>query len=89
MVEIITRHIVETKDEINRGADETTDLIPQLRPSLFPNVPPFINFLNPQQKYGKFVRLEIPWNLWTACHNPLLLRCMARAGFQAKQVNGL
>ena len=59
---------------------------PQLRPSIFPNVPPFINFLNPQQKYENFVRLEIPWNLWTACHNPLLIRCMVRAGFKAKQV---
>ena len=59
---------------------------PQLRPSIFPNVPPFINFLNPQQKYKNFVRLEIPWNLWTACHNPLLIRCMVRAGFKAKQV---
>jgi len=58
----------------------------QLRPSLFPNLPPFINFLTPTQKYEKFVRLEIPWNLWTACHNPLLLRCMLRAGFQPRQI---
>ena len=70
-----------------RIANEVEDLtMPQLRPFVFPSVPPFINFLNPQQKYENFVRLEIPWNLWTACHNPLLIRCMVRAGFKAKQV---
>ena len=84
MVDTCSRQMLETcmpskveKDHIVR---------PHLRSSIFPNVPPFINFLNSQQKYEKFVRLEIPWNLWTACHNPLLIRCMVRAGFQAKQV---
>ena len=68
-------------------SDDTKDLIrPHLRPSIFPNVPPFINFLNMNQKYKKFVNLDIPWNLWTGCHNTLLIHCMVRAGFQAKQV---
>eukprot|EP00091_Calanus_sinicus_P008256 TRINITY_DN2010_c0_g1_i1.p1 TRINITY_DN2010_c0_g1~~TRINITY_DN2010_c0_g1_i1.p1 ORF type:complete len:331 (+),score=34.35 TRINITY_DN2010_c0_g1_i1:197-1189(+) len=67
--------------------DKDLTIRPHLRSSIFPNVPPFINFLNSQQKYEKFVRLEIPWNLWTACHNPLLIRCMVRAGFQAKQIS--
>ena len=87
MLDIISRPLPETNDKVIRAENERKETLPQLRPSIFPNVPAFINFLTPQQKYEKFVRLDIPWNLWTACHNPLLIRCMVRAGFKAKQVN--
>jgi len=80
-----TEHLVEN-DEKGRENTETLTK-PQLRSSIFPNVAPFINFLRPNQKYENFVRLEIPWNLWTACHNPILIRCMVRAGFKATQIS--
>lgn len=84
MVDTCTRQMMETC--ITSKVEKEHTIRPYLRSSIFPNVPPFINFLNSKQKYEKFVRLEIPWNLWTACHNPLLIRCMVRAGFKAKQV---
>ena len=54
--------IVDTSEEKEMessiGSDDTEDSIrPHLRPSIFPNVPPFINFLNIHQKYIKFVNL--------------------------------
>ena len=61
--------------------------IQQLRPSIFPNLPPFINFIAMKDKYStKIIKLDIPWNLWTPCNNPLLLHTFIRAGFARKEV---
>ena len=57
-----------------------------LRKSLFPNIPPYINFISLGEAYEETVELDIPWNLWTPCTNPLLLHSTLRAGFVKRQV---
>ena len=86
-VTIVDTTGVEAKNKkIKSNDDNEEEVISQLRPSLFHNLPPFINFLSPQQKYENFISLEIPWNLWTPIQNPLLIRCMTKAGFRMKPV---
>ena len=59
-----------------------TDLtsIPLLRPAIFPQVPPFLNFLRGEQEYSKWLELELVWHQRTPCRNPLLVSCVTRAG---------
>ena len=59
----------------------------QLRTSIFPNIPPFINFIKLKEQYDSSIKLDIPWNLWINCNNPLLLHTFIRAGFVRTQVN--
>ena len=61
--------------------------VSQLRSSIFPNIPPFINFIKLKEQYDSSIKLDIPWNLWINCNNPLLLHTLIRAGFVRKQVN--
>jgi len=58
----------------------------QLRPSIFPNCSPFINFIKMTENYGTKAKLEIPWNLWVPCNNPLLLHTMIRAGYVRTEI---
>ena len=38
------------------------------------------------ENYGTKAKLEIPWNLWVPCNNPLLLHTMIRAGYVRTEV---
>eukprot|EP00092_Neocalanus_flemingeri_P000105 GFUD01000107.1.p1 GENE.GFUD01000107.1~~GFUD01000107.1.p1 ORF type:complete len:595 (+),score=129.91 GFUD01000107.1:61-1845(+) len=79
---------VEATNKKQKSSNDNKEkIISQLRQSLFPNVPPFINFQAPNQKYDNFIPLDIPWNLWTVISNPLLIQCMTRAGFRMKMVS--
>ena len=61
---------------------------PQLRASLFPGLAPLVNFLPLGCTYSPpGLDLAIPWHLLAPCSNPLLLDCLAKAGFLATPVS--
>ena len=80
-----TETVCQQEIKINSSVDNMNQ---QLRPAIFPSLPPFINFLRMNEKYeGETLKLEIPWNIWIPCSNPLLLHTFLRAGFVRRQVS--
>ena len=75
-----------TKEHVFVSDNSKEEGTAQLREAIFPNVPPFINFIKMREKYNSALKLDIPWNLWVPCNNPLLLHTMIRAGFTRTQV---